>query len=276
MTRSIRLLDIALTGLLTVCTATGCGDSGTTAAGTDGTGGGSTSSTGAGQGGALPVAHVRVASLVQATPVFDAFDEDGDLEPQPTGQDLAYAAVSDYFDVTISPVTMNPIFVLLPDGETPDANDPGWLNPVGSADRGRIDLFGTHEDEFVTLILQPATSLDGLSYETLEESKIAAGDPAKVQLHISWNLFDLGGSFVPAIAVAGQPCLTTNSTSVSDSFFVDPGQFDLGVYDRQNVSDCTELLGSVAIDAAAGDDVLVVIYHEGDSIKFTTAPIPTH
>ncbi len=131
-------------------------------------------------------------------------------------------------------------------------------------------------DQYATLILSPTDHGTNLQYETLDETTLKRGDAAKANLHISWNLFDLGGTFVPALAVVGKPCFTTDSTSVSDVFSVDAGHFELGVYDRQTVSDCTTLLRKVAIDAAAGDDVLVVLYHESDTIKFMTAPIPTH
>ncbi|HTJ84168.1 MAG TPA: hypothetical protein VL400_20755 [Polyangiaceae bacterium] len=267
---------VALGVALALAASTGCGDDGSAAAGTGSGGGGTGSTTSSGSGGALPVAHVRIANVVPGS-VFDGFDQGADFGPQPSGQDLTYGEVSDYFDVTLNPVTNIPLLVILPDGETPDANDPNWLNVTSpAADRARIDMSGVEAEQYVTLIVSLTDQGTNISVETLYESMLAPGTAGKAHLHVAWRLFDLGGTFVPTLAVVGQPCLTTDSVAVNDVLSVDPGAFELGIYDRQNVSECTELLGSTPLDVAADTDELVVVYHEADTIDFMSAPIPPH
>jgi hypothetical protein len=220
---------------------------------------------------------VRIASIVPMPASFDAFGEDANYKPVPAAHDITYGMVSDYFNIGLNRVTNTPSFLILPSGQMPNRNDPTWLNVAApAADRMRIDVTGIDADQYATLIVSPTDNNTNLQYETLDESNLQAGTAGKVHLHISWNLFDLGGSFVPALSIVGQPCLTTDSTSVSDVFSVPPGRFQLGIYDRQDVSDCTVLMGSIEIAAAANDNVLVVVYHVGTQIKFMTALIPMH
>jgi hypothetical protein len=207
----------------------------------------------------LPNAHVRIASIVPDPNSFDAFGEDASYKPIPAAQNIRYGTVSDYFNVGVNPLTDAPSFVILPNGEMPNRNNPSWLNIGPAPDRARIDVTDITANQYASLILAPTSDGTNLEYETLDESALQPGAAGKAHLHVAWRLFDLGGSFVPTLAVVGQPCLTTDSVAVSDALSVAPGSFELGIYDRQNVSDCTELMGSVPITAAANDDVLVVV-----------------
>lgn len=128
-------------------------------------------------------------------------------------------------------------------------------------------------DERATAIVSLDQMSNQLAAEQLDETDLMLGDPTKANLHVSFNLFDLGGPVVPAFAVAGEPCLFDGSTGVAQAWPVAPGTFDVGMYDRQTVSECTEELASVSITAAAGDQVFVGVYHVGAQVKLLTAPI---
>ncbi|WAS90589.1 hypothetical protein [Nannocystis punicea] len=111
-------------------------------------------------------------------------------------------------------------------------------------------------------------------FEQLDETELQLGDVSQANLQFSYNLFDLPGTVVPAFAIVGQPCLFTGSTAVPEPWSVAPGSFEVGVHDIQTESECTAQLTSAPITAAAGDQVLVAIYHIDDAVKLLTAPIP--
>ena len=96
----------------------------------------------------------------------------------------------------------------------------------------------------------------------------------KANLHISYNIFDLGGPVVPALAVVGQPCFLSESAGVTDLFSVDPGAFTVGLYDLEDVSECTTTpLATVSLSVAAGASELIAMYHQASAVKFLHAPI---
>jgi hypothetical protein len=161
----------------------------------------------------------------------------------------------------------------MPAGEVP-GDGPTWQIDVVGPDRAFItvsELSAADEQATVIVSLDELTNL--LQWTQLDESELMTGDPAMANLHIHWNLFEYPPPAVLSVAVVGEACLFDGSTAVPEPHPVAPGTFDIGVYDRQTVSECTELLGSTSITAAAGDEVLVAMYHIGTEVKFLTAPI---
>ena len=247
------------------------------ASGSSGSGGGLGGRRGTGGGaadaGIGPVAMVRIVNLVKDK-TFDVWVADLNYMPKRILQNLAYEDISEYLDVPLGQISQTPTFVLLP-SDTMPSMDPAWQTDAALGnDRARVEVTDLNAaDQRATILMSLADDGMRLEYETLNETKLKPGDPTKANLHIAYHIFDLGGGVVPTFAVVGQPCLTTESVAVSDVESVAPGDFELGVYDRQNVSDCTELLASVKISAKAGDNVLVPVYHEGAQVKFLVAPI---
>ena len=235
------------------------------AGGTLGTGG-----TTAGQLG--PTARVRVVQLVPGV-TFDAWGADSNYQPVRVGQNIAYETISDYLNVPLDKLTMDPSFVLLPSGVTPTGAS--WQAVGAAGDRTRIALTGlgaTHNQ--ATVILTSTDSGTNISAETLAEGKLAPGSATKANLHISYNIFDLGGTVVPALAVVGQPCFLYDSSGVADVFSVDPGTFTVGLYDLEDVSECTTTpLFTVSMTVAAGGSELIAMYHQAAVVKFLHAPI---
>ena len=128
-------------------------------------------------------------------------------------------------------------------------------------------------DEQATIIVTLDDFTGNIQWEQLDETELMLGDASMANLHISWNLFDIGGGIVPAFAVVGEPCLFEGSTGVPQPWSVAPGTFDVAIYDRQMVSECTEQLASTSIAAAAGEQVLVAVYEIADDVRLLTAPI---
>lgn len=259
--------------------AGGTGGSGGTAGsgGAGAIGGGGSGGTGgtldASTGQLGPSARIRIANIVPAT-TFDAWGPNIELRPVLAQGDIAYASVTDYFDVQLNMVAQHPIFVVLPDGEEPDTTSGLWLNQESGPDRSTIDVREIDgPDEQATVVLKPSSNGENLAWEQLDETELNTGDPTKANLHISYNLFDLTNGAVISFAVVGQPCFHDGSTNIAQVWSVEPGSFELGVYDQQTVSECTTPIATVPIEAAAGDNVLVVVYHEDNAIKFLTAPV---
>ena len=268
----------------------GCGSSGSSSSGTGGvTGGlggrGATTGTGAttGAGGAVgtggttagqlgPTARVRIVQLVPGV-TFDAWGADSNYQPVRVGQNIVYETISDYLNVPLDKVSMDPAFVLLPSGVVPAGAS--WQTVPVAGDRTRVTLTGLGATKNqATVILTSADSGTNVSVETLAEGKLAPGSATKANLHISYNIFDLGGSVVPALAVVGQPCFLYDSAGVADLFSVDPGAFTVGLYDLEDVSYCTTTpLATVALSVAAGATELIAMYHQAAVVKFLHAPI---
>jgi hypothetical protein len=253
---------------------TGSGGGGGTTVGGTGGRGGTTGAGGTTAGQLGPTARVRVVQLVKGV-TFDAWGADSNYNPVRVGQNIAYETISAYLDVPLDRLTMDPTFVLLPSGEAPAANA-SWQVPPAAGDRTRIELTGLGAtNNQATVILTGTDNGTNIAAEMLAESKLAAGSATKANLHISYNIFDLGGSVVPALAVVGQACFLTASAGVADRFSVDPGSFTVGLFDLEDVSDCTTTtpLATVALDVAAGASELVAMYHEAAVVKFVHAPI---
>ena len=243
-------------------TATGGHTTTTDGSPTDGTGGASGST-----------AKIRVVNLVQGL-TFDVWGADADHSPVLVAQGLGFETVSAYFDAPLNEFTMHPEFVLMPAGEVPDDVATWEVDNSSGPDRAYVIVTELDAaDERATLIFTLDSFTNHVGYEQLDETELMPGDPSQVNLHISHNLFDLGGSVVPAFAIVGDPCLFTGSTGVPQAWSVAPGTFDIGIYDLQTVSDCTMQLASAPITAAAGDQVLVAVYHIDAEVKLLTAAI---
>ncbi|MDC0668076.1 hypothetical protein POL58_10025 [Nannocystis sp. ncelm1] len=225
-------------------------------------------------GGAIgPTAQIRLVNLVPGL-TFDMWGADEDFMPVLIAEGIAPETASDYIDVPVNPYTMDPGFVLVPAGEVIEAT-PTWQTDAGAKpDHANINI-----DELdgagqrATVIGSRDMETNELSFEHLDETELQLGDVSQANLHISYKLFDLPGTVVPAIAIVGQPCLFTGSTAAPQAWSVAPGSFELGVYDIQTESECTVQLASAPITAAAGDQVLVAIYHIDSTVKLLTAPI---
>jgi hypothetical protein len=269
-------------GLL-VCVAAACpegGGGGSTAVET-----GSSSETGApttgepttGEpttGGAVgPSAQVRIVNLMPGV-TFDAWANDTDKSPVLVAQGLAPETISAYFNAPVNEVTMQPEIVLLPAGEIP-ADDSFWqVNASVGPDRAYVkftELEGADQRATAIVTLDELTMQ--VQYEQLDETELMLGADTQANLHIAYALADIGGGVVPAFAVVGEACLFTGSTGVTQPWSVAPGSFELGVYDLQSVPDCTTQLASTPITAAAGEQVLVAVYHVDAEVKLLTAPI---
>jgi len=276
MLTSPRCAHALFAALISIAPA--CGDDEEPAVGTDDSGGdpstgADTGATG-GNGTLGPTAQVRVVNLVDGV-TFTAWGADTDFNPVIVHDELAFETVSDYFHAPLNEFAMDPEIVLMPAGEAPHDGSTWQIDNSSGPDRAFVS-FGQLDaaDEQATIIVSLDDITGNVQWEQLDESELVVADPGMVGLHISWNLFDLGGSVVPAFAVAGDPCLFDGSTSVTQSWSVAPGTFDVGIYDRQTISECTEQLASTSITAAAGDEVLVTVYHVGPEVRFLSAPIP--
>jgi hypothetical protein len=225
----------------------------------------------AGDGELGPAARVRVVNVVPDAS-FDAWVADVDGAPVRVAQDIGFGEVSAYVDAPLNPFSQWPEMVLMPSGEVPQ-NTPNWrLDNVSGPDRIFLEIRELDaEGEQASLII---TREDVLRWETLDETEIADADPSQATLHISYNLFDLEGPQVSALAVVGQPCLHVGSTSVALPWSVPPGSFELGYYDVQTDGECTNALQTLAITAAAGERVMVVLYHDGSEVLMLESPIP--
>lgn len=237
-----------------------------TATGADDSGGATT-----GDGELGPAARVRFVNAVPEAS-FDAWVADADGAPVRVGQDIGFGEVSDYLAAPLNPFSMWPEMVLMPSGEAPE-NTPTWkLDNASGGDRIYLEIRELDaEGEQASLIV---TRDETLRWETLDETEIAEADATQATLHISYNLFDLEGTQVSALAIVGQPCLHVGSTSVSLPWSVPPGSFELGYYDVQTQTDCTTPITTLPITAAAGERVLVVLYHDGSEVLMLQTPIP--
>lgn len=230
--------------------------------------------TGTGSGELGPTAQVRVVNLVEGM-TFAAWGADSEFSPVVLHDGMTFETISDYFDAPLDQVMMHPQIVLLPAGETPDDVATWEIDNSLGPDRAFVTFTELDAaDERATIIVTLDAFTGNLQYEQLDETELMLGDASMANLHVSWNLFDLAGGVVPAFAVAGQPCLFDGSTGVPQAWSVAPGTFDVAIYDRQTVSDCTEQLASTSITAAAGDEVLVAVYHVGDEVRFVSEAIP--
>jgi len=230
-----------------------------------------TGGTTAGQLG--PTARVRVVQLVPGV-TFDAWGADSNYQPVRVGQNIAYETISDYLLVPFDKLSSSSSFVLLPSGEMPVGS--GWQTVGAAGDRTRVQLTGlaTTGTNQATVVLTSTDNGTNISAETLLESKLPAASATKASLHVSYKIFDLGGSVVPALAVVGQPCFLTMSSNIADVFPVDPGAFTVGFYDLEDVSECTTTpLATVSMTVAAGGAELIVMYHQAAVVKFLHAPI---
>ena len=250
------------------------GTSSTTAASTTAstTAVGSSTASGTSGGNLGPTAQVRLVNLAADTG-FSVWVADVDHHPVQVLDAVAYEAISDYFDVPLDQLSQNPTFNLLPVGEAPD-DTPTWpFDNSQGADRALVqvtELDGAGQQ--ATLVLDLTADPAQVEYETLDESNLMLGDPSMANLHVAWRLFDYPPPAVPDFAVAGQPCLF-DTTGVPQPWSVAPGTFDVGVYDLQMVSDCSVALGTTSITAAAGDQVLLAVYHVDADVRFLQAPI---
>lgn len=266
------------------CVTSACGDDAGSSSPTDATDDSSLTSadtSGAdasathGTGGELgPTAQVRIVNLVEGM-TFDVWGADADFSPVMVAQDLAFETVSDYFDAPLNEFTMDPQIVLLPAGEVPEDVATWQVDNSSGPDRAFVIVSELDAaDEHATLIVSLDAFTSQLQYEQLDETELMLGDTSQANLHISYKLFELGGSVVPAFAVVGEPCLFSGSTGVAQPWSVAPGTFDVGIYDIQTVSECTTQLASISITASAGEQVLVAMYHVADDARLLTAPIP--
>lgn len=225
----------------------------------------------AGDGELGPAARVRFVNVVPDAS-FDAWVADLDGAPVRVAENIGFGEVSDYLDAPLNPFSMWPEMVLMPSGEAPE-NTPNWrLDNVSGPDRIFLEIRELDaEGEQASLVI---TRDEVLRWETLDETEIAQADPSQAALHISYNLFDLEGSQVSALGVVGQPCLHVGSTGVALPWPVAPGSFELGYYDLQTETECTNALQTLPITAAAGERVLVVLYHDGGEVLMLETPIP--
>ncbi|MBC8071775.1 MAG: hypothetical protein IAG13_25845, partial [Deltaproteobacteria bacterium] len=227
-----------------------------------------------GSGELGPTARVRVINLVEGLE-FTAWGADTNFDPVVIADGLTYASVSEYFDAPLNELSMEPQIVLVPAGE-PVENTSTWqIDNSQGLDRAFVtfrELEGAGQQG--TIVLTADAQTGNLQWAQLDESELMLGDAGMTTLHVSWNLFDLEGGVVPAFAVVGEPCLFTSSTGLAEPWSVAPGTFEVGIYDRQMVSECSVLLGSTEITAAADEHVLVAVYHEGDTVKLFSAPVP--
>lgn len=286
MSMMSRRLREVLAGSL-ILALVGCGDDDPSASddgaaastdGADDTGGGPSSADASGSGGASgelgPTAQVRVVNLVDGV-TFAAWGADTEFAPTMIADGLAFETISEYLDAPLNEFTMDPQIVLLPTGETPDDVATWQVDNSLGPDRAFVIVSELDAaDERATIIVSLDDSTGNVQVEQLDETELMLGDTSMANLHVSWNLFDLGGAVVPAFAVVGDACLFTGSTGVQQPWSVAPGAFEVGIYDRQTVSDCTEQLASTAITAAAGEQVIVAVYHIDADVKFLSAPIP--
>ncbi|MBK8713521.1 MAG: DUF4397 domain-containing protein [Deltaproteobacteria bacterium] len=225
----------------------------------------------AGDGELGPAARVRFVNAVPDAS-FDAWVADVDGAPVRVAENIGFGEVSDYLDAPLNPFSQWPEMVLMPSGEAPQ-NTPNWrLDNVSGPDRIFLEVRELDaEGEQASLIV---TRDEVLQWQTLDETEIADADPSQATLHISYNLFDLEGPQVSALAVVGQPCLHVGSTSVALPWSVPPGSFELGYYDVQTDGECTNALQTLPITAAAGERVLVVLYHDDAEVLMLETPIP--
>jgi hypothetical protein len=279
----------------------GCGDDDAAAAASDGGAGhaaasggggvGHAGSSGAGRGGAsgtrgggqsgsaatIQTAQVRVVDLVPDV-TFDAWGRGPDNKARRIAQGIEYETVSDYIDVPLDMLTMTPVFVLWRAGDAPPADALFGSLLDDSYERVRIEVLELDgPDQRATIILEPAEPKDAtqLEYETLDETEANRGSASQLNLHVAYHLFDIGGGVVPSTAISGMDCLFRGSTSVADVFSVAPGAFDLAVYDLQTGVGCsqTDPLGMIHLEGAAGDDLLVVEYLDGEDVRLLSAEI---
>jgi hypothetical protein len=219
-----------------------------------------------------PTARVRIVNLVDDV-TFDVYARGTDSDPVLIAEGLAFESISDYLDVPLNELSMEPEFVLMPAGEAP-GDGPTWQIDAIGPDRAFITVGElSAADEQATVLVDLDQQTNVLQWRQLDETELMVGDPAMANLHIDWALFEYPPPAVLSVAVVGEPCLFDGSTAVPQPHSVAPGTFEIGVYDRQTASECTELLGSTSITAAAGDEVLVSMYHIGTEVKFLTAPI---
>lgn len=241
---------------------------------------GTAGSSGSGGGGSElgPTARVRVVNLVPDV-TFDAWGPNADGDPVLLGTELEFGTISEFLDVPINMFSQEPIFLLWATGDVPEGEN-GFSSYLDNThERMRVsvgELDG--EGEAATVIITPTDDAPTatLQYQQLDETETDRGDSALANLHITveWEAV-LDTSAVPGIALEGQECLFTGSSSVSQVWSVPPGDITLGYYDIQTVSACedAEAIATFDLDVAAGDNQLVVFYLDGDALKMISAPL---
>jgi hypothetical protein len=267
----------------------GAADGGGATAGasaTAGTSGGGAAGTGAAGTGAAdaggqlgPAAQVRVVNLVPGV-TFDAWGPDADAVPTRLAEGLTYGTISDYFAAPLNRISQDPIFVLWKSGELPEEGKLFSTLQDNTHERVRIEMRELDaEGEHGTIVLSPMddSADSSLQFTTLDEVETARGMPTKANLHVSFHLEPgaLPGGVQPSVSIKGQSCLFNGSTSIALAHSVEPGSFELAVYDRQSSADCGETpeLSTHALEVAAGDNELVVIYLDGGEITWLNAPL---
>jgi hypothetical protein len=240
----------------------------------DSSGGDATTLADTGGNGELgPTAQVRIVNLVEGV-TFTVWGADTNFDPVIVHDDLAFETVSDYFDAPLNEFTMHPELVLAPMGEAVESV-PTWQVDHGMGPDRMFIIFTELDaaNERATIIVQLDEFTGNLEGEQLDETELMLGDTSMANLHIGWRLSDLA-PIVPTFAIAGDPCLFHGSTGVPQPWSVAPGTFEVGIYDRQTVDECTETLASTSITAAAGEQVLLTVYDVAGDVRFLTAPIP--
>lgn len=261
-------------------TGTAGGDGGSGGGGAGGSGGGSGTTGGADAGGGElgPTASVRVVNLVPDVS-FDAFGPNLESKPVLAAEGLTYGAISDYFEVQVNSISMAPIFVLWKSGDMPTPEQTFSMLQDNTHDRIRIDVRELDAPgQRATIIVAPTdeTPTATLEYRTLDETDLDRGSATEAYLRFTTYLVPFPGGVVPGVAISGETCLFTGSSALGVAHSVPPGAFDLGVYDLQAVSDCTDTsaIATFPLDVAAGETELVVMYLEGSDVKIVSAPVP--
>lgn len=266
------------------------GESGTSAgagagSGASGTGAGRAASgsgagTGAAGGGLGPTSSIRVVNLVPDV-TFDAWGPGLDGKPVRLAENLEYETASDYFEVPVNEFSQEPIFILWRSGDAPDPALSFSMRLENTHERMRVqarELEGPGER--ATVIIEPVEPFDEnptapLQFEQLDETELMRGDATKLNLHVSYHLFGIGGGIVNSFAIEGESCLHDGSTSVTQAFSVPAGESTLAIYDRQTGAGCSETdpLATLPIAGDAGDNLLITLYREGNDIKMFSAPL---
>jgi hypothetical protein len=227
-----------------------------------------------------PSSSIRVVNLVPDV-TFDAWGPALDHRPARIAEGLAYATASDYFDAPINEFAMEPIFVLWKSGDMPMAGSMFSTLLDNTHERTRIQVRELEgPGERATIIIEPQEPFDEdptafLQYSTLDETELDRGDASMLNLHVSYHLFGIGDGIVDSFGLVGEPCMHGGSTNVAQVFSVPAGDDTLAVYDTQTGADCADLepLATLPIEGEPGDNLLVVIYREGNEVKMFSAPI---
>lgn len=280
------------------CLMVACGDDDSSSdggiSGTDGAGSGGSSgragASGAGTGGEGgegdvdasldlgPTANVRVMHLVEGV-TFAAWGSGPEARPVLLADDLEHATISDYIEMPLNRITQHPMFVLWPSGEMPEEGALFSTLLENDHDHLRVEVRELDgDDQYATILVAPVDAEPDsiLEYQTLDEEDTDQGDPTQANLHITtyWEPL-LDTTAVPGIALLGEPCLFTGSSSVSVAWPAPPGEITLGYYDIQDTSACedSDPIKTFELEVEAGDNELVVFYLDGGELEMLHAPM---